>query len=314
MPTLKQQLCVVIPTFNEEEVIVETCNRLLSTARSIEKYDTDLIFVDDGSTDGTVELLRKMAEKNSCIRVICLTRNFGHQMAVTAGIDYADGNFIAIIDADLQDPPELIPEMLKIAEQGYDVVHGTRKTREGEIWFKKFSANAFYRLLNSLADVDIPIDTGDFRLISRRVADELQLLREKHRFLRGLIPWLGFKAYQLDYTRRERYAGETKYPLKKMTRLAFDAIVSFSAKPLEMVVRLGAVVTISGFFGLMYVVFLKVTADLFLAGMATVICLIIIFGGMQITLMGLIGLYVSRIFEETKQRPLYIVSEIIEGK
>jgi len=311
---LQKTLSVVVPAFNEEEVITETTKRLVKLSDAIDGWQLDLVFVDDGSNDRTLEILRGLADQHPQIRVVCFARNFGHQLAVTAGIDHADGDYIAIIDADLQDPPELIPKMLKIALTGYDVVHGTRVSRDGEAWFKRASAKIFYRLMNALGDVELPNDTGDFRLISRRVADTLSQMRERHRYLRGMIPWLGYKAYQLEYERQKRFAGETKYPFKKMLRLAADAIISFSSTPLELSIRLGATTTLAGLLGLLYVIVLKLTQDVFTAGLTTVICLIIVFAGVQITLIGLIGVYVSRIFEEAKDRPLYVVSEIIETK
>ena len=311
---LQKTLSVVVPAFNEEEVIGETTARLLHLSDRIDGWALELVYVDDGSTDKTPEILADLASKHPQIKVVCFARNFGHQIAVTAGIDHADGEYIAIIDADLQDPPELIADMLKIAQSGYDVVHGRRVSRDGEGWFKKASSKMFYRLINVLSDLTMPNDTGDFRLISRRVADSLSSMRERHRYLRGMIPWLGYRAYQFDYERQPRFAGETKYPLRKMLRLALDAIMSFSSKPLELAVRFGALVTLGGVLGLLYVIGLKLTQDAFVAGLTTIICLIILFGGIQIMLIGIIGVYVSRIFEEAKNRPLYVVSEIIETK
>ena len=246
----KPLLSVVVPTFNEEESIAETVRRLLSLKDKLSpELEVELLFVDDGSKDRSLLLLRDIAERVSSVKVISFSRNFGHQIAITAGIDLAVGDYVAVIDADLQDPPELIADMYRVATTGFDVVYGKRRSRAGESVFKKVTAAAFYRLLNYMCEIDIPSDTGDFRLMSRRVVDAFKQLRERHRFVRGMVPWLGFRAAPLPYDRMERYAGHTKYPLGKMLAFAANAILSFSKKPLALATRLGLVAVMAGMVG-----------------------------------------------------------------
>ena len=243
-------LSIVIPVFNEEESISETAQRLLTlSGRLSSEIVVELIFVDDGSKDRSLTLLRDVSERSTNVKVISFSRNFGHQIAVTAGIDFAKGDYVAVIDADLQDPPELIEDMYKLALTGFDVVYGKRRSRAGETAFKKITAAAFYRFLNHMCAIDIPSDTGDFRLMSRKVVDAFNQLRERHRFIRGMVPWLGYKTAPLLYDRAERFAGETKYPLKKMLAFATNAIISFSSKPLTMAINLGFMTIFAGFAG-----------------------------------------------------------------
>lgn len=311
---LPQTVSIVIPLYNEEEVVSETVARLKPLKDVYPAgWVQELIFVDDGSTDKTLEYLQALLKDVDCKhQVICLARNFGHQLALTAGLDHAHGEYVAAIDADLQDPPEKIPEMLNIALQGYDIVHGERSSRAGETAFKKASAKVFYRLLNAMSDVEMPKDIGDFRLISYRVAEDLRGMRERHRYVRGMIPWLGYKSFALRYDRQARFAGETKYPLKKMIGLAFDAALSFSTRPLDLALRFGLLLTLIGFVGLTYATYLRFTTDAFAAGLVSIMFLIAFFSGIQIALIGLVGVYVARIFEEVKDRPLYVVSRILE--
>jgi glycosyltransferase involved in cell wall biosynthesis len=308
----KNLLSIICPVFSEEESISETVKRLQKLRGDLaSEVEVELIFVDDGSKDKTLVYLRGFAENNSNLKVISLSRNFGHQIAITAGIDLASGDFVAVIDGDLQDPPELIAEMYRKALTGFDVVYGKRRTRAGETIFKKATAAGFYRLLNYMCEIEIPTDTGDFRLMSRKVVDAFKQMRERHRFVRGMIPWLGFKSLPLEYDREERFAGETKYPLKKMLAFAINAILSFSSKPLTIAIRLGIITIIAGLSGSAYMLYLKFFTSIPVPGLTAILLSIVLFGGVQILLIGVVGEYIARIFEEVKGRPLYLVSEII---
>jgi len=303
-------LSVVVPILNEEAALPETARRLLAlVGRMSPAVDVELIFVDDGSTDGSLTCLRDLALTRPYVKVLSLSRNFGHQIAITAGIDVAAGSHVAIIDGDLQDPPELIDDMYRVALTGFDVVYGQRRSRAGESIFKKATAAAFYRLLNVVCDVEIPRDTGDFRLMSRRVVDAFKQLRERHRFVRGMVPWLGYRAVAIEYDRAERRAGETKFPLGKMLHFAADAILSFSSKPLSMATRLGAATIAVGLLGGLAMLYLKLFTDRATPGMTAVILTVVVFAGIQIFLIGVVGSYIARIFEEVKRRPLYLVGE-----
>ena len=246
------KVSVVIPMYYEEEVANECYNRMKKVLDELEKYDYELIFVNDGSKDKTLNILEEIAKKDEKAKVISFSRNFGHQAAVTAGLKFVTGDAIVIIDADLQDPPELIPEMLKLWEDGNEVIYGKRKTREGESHFKLFTAKMFYKTLNALSDVEIPKDTGDFRLVDRKVIDTINQLPEHNKFLRGLFSWVGYKQTAFEYERKERFAGKTKYPLKKMLKLASDGIISFSTKPLKLVGILGMLSILISFIVLIY--------------------------------------------------------------
>jgi len=312
MSRKKPLLSIVVPVFNEEESISETVRRLLSLQETLSpELGTELLLVDDGSQDQSLALIRELAQRHGSIKVISFSRNFGHQIAITAGIDLSEGDYVAVIDADLQDPPELIADMYRLAQTGFDVVYGKRRSRAGESAFKKVTAAAFYRLLNYMCDVDIPSDTGDFRLMSRRVVNAFKLLREQHRFVRGMIPWLGFRAAPLIYDRLERYAGHTKYPLGKMLAFAANAILSFSRKPLTLAIRLGMATILAGMLGGAYMLYLKLFTSIPVPGLTAILLSIVLFSGVQILLIGLIGTYIARIFDETKGRPLYIIAETI---
>lgn len=291
----KKLISVVIPMYYEEKVAEECCKRLKNVMDSC-GYPYELIFVNDGSRDGTQVILEQLAGRDNRVKVIAFSRNFGHQAAVTAGIDKAGGSAIVIIDADLQDPPELIIEMLRLWEQGYEVVYAKRKRRKGESFFKRVSASLFYRVLDMLSDTRIPVDTGDFRLIDAKAADVLRNMREKDRFLRGMVSWVGFRQVPVEYEREERYAGETKYPLKKMIKLALDGIFSFSYKPLKLSQYLGFFAVIS--------VPLIFTRDAIMAA-------VVFLGGVQLISIGILGEYIARIHEESKGRPLYIIEKEI---
>ena len=302
---------VVIPCFNEEEVIGETVRRLRKLCDELTDFRTELIFVDDGSRDRTRALLRQAAADDPRIRLVAFARNFGHQIAVTAGLDTAQGDAIVLIDADLQDPPELIPEMLNKWQEGYDVVYGTRTERPGESAFKLATARAFYRILNRLSDVPIPLDTGDFRLVSKVVADQLRAMPERDRFVRGMVSWVGFKQTPMPYARAERFAGSTKYPLKKMLRFATDGILSFSTKPLQISIGLGMFCAILAIIGILYSLYLRMFTSHWVEGWTALMITILFLGGVQLISIGILGEYVGRIYNESKQRPLYIVEEYL---
>ena len=312
MTTLQQLLSIVIPVYNEEESILETVKRLQKLRDNfVKEVRVEIIFVDDGCSDNTLKYIRNFAEQDASIKVISLSRNFGHQIAITAGIDLAAGDYVAVIDGDLQDPPELIADMYHKALTGFDVVYGKRRSRTGETYFKKATASGFYRLLNYMCEIDIPTDTGDFRLMSRKVVDAFKKMRERHRFVRGMVPWLGFKSVALEYDRAERFAGETKYPLKKMVTFAINAILSFSSKPLTVAIRLGFFTIFAGLTGGVYMLYLKLFTNIPLPGLTAVLISIVLFSGVQILLIGIVGEYIARIFEESKGRPLYLIAETI---
>ncbi|WP_410770795.1 glycosyltransferase family 2 protein [Fontibacillus sp. BL9] len=299
---------IIVPMYNEEEVIRHTYTRLKQVMDfSGEKYE--IIFVNDGSIDRTAEIVEEICQRDSNVRLIQFSRNFGHQIAISAGMDYAAGRSIVIIDADLQDPPEVILEMLDKWKEGYEVVYGKRVKRKGESLFKKTTALMFYRLLGRLTQVDIPLDTGDFRLIDRKVCDVLKGLKEKNRFVRGLVGWAGFRQARVEYVREERFAGVTKYPLRKMLRFAADGITSFSHKPLKIASYIGFVLSFSSFVYLFVVLLQKWLKLGMVPGWASIVAINLFFNGIVLMLLGVMGEYIGRIYDETKDRPLYIVRE-----
>lgn len=301
------KLSVVVPMYFEEEVANE-CHNRLSTA--ISAFDYEIIYVNDGSTDKTLPILKDIAQENNRVKIISFSRNFGHQAAVTAGVKYAKGDCVAIIDADLQDPPELIPDMVDLWKEGYEVVYAKRKKRKGESFFKKVTAKAFYRTLSSLTDTDIPNDTGDFRLIDRKVADAFNSMSEHNRFIRGMVAWLGYKQIPIEYVRDERYAGETKYPLKKMLKLALDGIMSFSTKPLKLVTNLGTLTLLFSLGIIVYALISQFTGNV-TSGWTSTLIVITMLSGVQLLSIGVVGGYIARIYEESRNRPIYLVSEEI---
>jgi glycosyltransferase involved in cell wall biosynthesis len=306
----KTVISIVVPVYNEEEVVFESYKRLKGVLESLnEPYE--LIFVNDGSRDATPVILRRICEADATVHLIDFARNFGHQTAITAGMDYASGDAVVVIDADLQDPPEVIPEMIAKWREGFDVVYGKRAERKGETFFKRFTSAAFYRVLQSLTDVDIPVDTGDFRLIDRKVCDALKQIKERNRYVRGLISWLGFRQTGVEFVRDKRFAGETKYPLKKMLRFAFDAITSFSFKPLKLSSYVGVTISLGGFAYLMVVLYLKFFTDRTVTGWASMMAVSLFFNGVVLMMLGIIGEYIGRIYDEAKGRPLYVVRETL---
>jgi len=307
----KQSLSIVIPCYNEQEVLDETLKRLTAFCEATSDLAIELIFVDDGSTDATRQRLIHHTHQDSRAKVICFARNFGHQVAVTAGVDAARGDAVVLIDADLQDPPEVIHDMVALWRQGYDVVYGTRTERPGESAFKRATARVFYRLLNRLSDIPIPLDTGDFRLMSRSVVDTLRAMPEKDRFVRGMVSWVGFKQIALPYSRAERFAGESKYPLRKMLRFATDGILSFSTKPLQLSVGLGMVCAIFALIGIVYALAMRLFTNIWVEGWTAMMIAVLFMGGVQLICVGILGEYVGRIYNEIKRRPLYIVDEYV---
>jgi dolichol-phosphate mannosyltransferase len=296
---------IVIPVYNEEAVIRETYRRLTQVMSSTgEAYE--LLFVNDGSRDRSEEIIGGYADSDETVKLLDFSRNFGHQAAITAGMDYARGDAIVIIDADLQDPPELILLMIERWKQGYEVVYAQRVRRKGETLFKKWSAALFYRTLRALTDVDIPVDTGDFRLIDRKVCDALLDIREKNRFVRGLVSWAGFRCTAVEYTREERYAGETKYPLKKMLRFSLDGITSFSHKPLKLATFLGSAVALASLVYLIASLAQSLSAP-GAANQAPLFAGLALLDGLNLIILGILGEYVGRIYDETRNRPLYIL-------
>ncbi len=304
-------LSIVIPCYNEEEVIQETIKRLNAVCETLDCQDVELIFVDDGSRDRTRAMLRELAIKDKRVRVIGFARNFGHQIAVTAGIDAAHGNAVVLIDADLQDPPEVINDMIEKWREGYDVVYGTRSIRLGESYFKRITARGFYRLLNRLSDVPIPLDTGDFRLMGREVTDTIRAMPERDRFVRGMVIWAGFKQIALPYQRAKRFAGESKYPLRKMLRFATDGILSFSTKPLQISISIGMFAAIAALSGIVYALYLRLFTNIWVEGWTALMIAVLFLGGVQLICVGILGEYVGRIYNETKNRPLYVVQEYV---
>lgn len=305
----KKLLSIVVPVYNEQEVIDETYKRLTAVFKEY-FMDIEYIFINDGSRDNTYTKLSEIASKNSGVRVINFARNFGHQIAITAGMDYAKGDAIVIIDADLQDPPEVILDMVKKWQEGYEVVYGKRLKREGETFFKKFTAKMFYRFLDSMTDVKLPVDVGDFRLIDRKVCDAMKMLPERSRYVRGLVSWVGFKQSSVEYKRDKRFAGETKYPLKKMIKLAGDGIFSFSYKPLKLATFAGMFVSALSFLYLVIVLIQKFVKNDVASGWASSMAVSLFFNGVMLIVIGIMGEYVGRIYEEVKARPLYIVGEL----
>ncbi len=310
-PPRRQLLSVVVPCLNEEEVIGETVRRLRAFCDSVSELDVELVFVDDGSRDRTRALLRAYASENARIRLIGLARNFGHQIAVTAGIDAARGDAVVLIDADLQDPPEVIHAMIAKWREGWDVVYGTRTERPGESAFKLVAARAFYRVLNLLSDVPIPLDTGDFRLMSRPVVDVLRAMPERDRFVRGMVAWVGLRQTALPYRRAERWAGTSKYPLRKLLRFATDGILSFSTRPLQLSIGLGLASAALALLGIIYAVVARLLTDNWVPGWAAIMVAVLFIGGVQLISVGVLGEYVGRIYGEVKRRPLYVVGERI---
>ena len=302
---------IIAPIYNEIESIPELYPRMREVMDQTGE-PWELILVDDGSTDGSTDMIRKLAENDEHVRPVIFARNFGHQIAVTAGMDYSRGDAVVIIDADLQDPPEVILDLIAKWREGFEVVYAVREERAGESWFKKTTASLFYRLIHAITNVDIPLDTGDFRLMDRKVVAVMKTMHEKHRFLRGMSAWVGFKQTGVSYKRKPRYAGETKYPLSKMLKLALNAVTSFSYFPLQLATYMGFIAAGLSVLAIPLVALLRLTTGTALLGQATTLIIVLFLGGVQLICLGIIGEYIGRIYDEAKNRPLYIVAEAPE--
>ena len=310
-----RKVSVVIPMYYEEEVANECYNRTKKVLNSLKNYDHEIIFINDGSKDKTLPILKEIASKDENVKVVSFSRNFGHQAAVTAGLKFVTGDCILIIDSDMQDPPELLVDMLKLWEDGNEVIYAKRKTRKGESKFKLMTAKMFYKVLNGLSDVDIPKDTGDFRLVDRKIVDVINSMPEHNKFLRGLFSWVGFKQAPIEYERQERFAGKTKYPLKKMLKLASDGIISFSTKPLKIIGGIGIISIFVSFILLIYAILSYVFKWNNLAsGWTSLMVAITFFAGVQLVSIWMISEYIARIYDDTKKRPEYIIDEKINIK
>jgi len=301
---------IVIPVYNEEEVI-RTSYSELKRVMDMCGDGYELIFINDGSKDSSAKILADICSEDSNVRLINFSRNFGHQPAITAGMDFAVGDAVIVIDSDLQDPPEVMLEMIEKWKEGFHVVYGKRLKRAGETYFKKVSAKLYYRILNKMTNVDIPVDTGDFRLIDRKVCDAMKSLNEKNRYVRGLVSWVGFKQTYVEYSRHERFAGETKYPLNKMFKLAMDGITAFSYTPLKLTTNIGFIISLGSFIHLMHVLYKGFFTHNTVDGWASIISVVLFTQGIILIMLGLMGEYIGRIFEETKDRPIYLVQETL---
>jgi polyisoprenyl-phosphate glycosyltransferase len=301
---------LVIPVYNEEEVLLALYQRLLEVFETAGE-EFEMIFVNDGSQDGSLALLAELRERDHRVGFIDLSRNFGHQIAITAGLDHAGGDAVVVMDADLQDPPEVVLEMLARWREGYDIVYGVRRAREGESLFKRATAAIFYRLLRMLTPVQMPLDSGDFRLMSRRAVKALGRLREKNRFIRGMASWVGYRQCGVTYDRCSRFAGTTRYPFHKMLRLAVDAVMSFSSVPLRLSIVLGGLVALLSSVYAAYVIYMKLTTGAAVLGWASLIVAVLGVGSVQLVCLGILGEYVARIYDEVRGRPLYLIREFI---
>ena len=307
-----KKISIVIPMYYEEEVANECYNRMKKNLNELSQYDYEIIFVNDGSKDKTLEILQDIAKQDKKVKIVSFSRNFGHQAAVTAGLKYITGDCGIIIDADMQDPPEVIKDMIKLWEEGNEVIYAKRKKREGETAFKLFTATMFYKVLNGLSEVEIPKDTGDFRLADRKVIDVINSLPEHNKFLRGLFSWVGFKQVPFEYERKERFAGETKYPLKKMLKLATDGIIGFSTKPLKIIGGIGFISVVISVLILIYALLNCIFSwDLIAKGWTSIMFSMTFLIGIQLISIWLVAEYISRIYDEAKGRPQYIIDKTI---
>jgi dolichol-phosphate mannosyltransferase len=299
----------VVPCYDEQDVLSETHAALSAALSALEGADSEIVYVDDGSRDRTREILRDVQRRDPRVRVVGLSRNFGHQIAVSAGIESAAGDCVVVIDADLQDPPEVIGEMVALWREGYEVVYGVRADREGETAFKKWTARVFYRLINRLSHVEMPLDAGDFRLMDRRVVDVLLSMPERDRYLRGMVSWIGFRQAAVLYRRAPRLAGKSKYPLAKMIRFAADGLLSFSVTPLRLAIWTGFAAIALAFLGIVWAVLEWLLTNDLVRGWASIFTAVLFLGGVQLITLGIIGEYIGRIYAEVKRRPLYVVAE-----
>ena len=304
-----RKLSIIIPMYNEEEALPYTYKRLVSLGKQIDNYEMEFLFVNDGSKDNSLEIVKSFREKDNRVCYLNLSRNFGKEVAMGAAFDYVTGDAIAIIDADLQDPPELIVEMLKYYEEGYDDVYAKRRSRNGESWLKKFTSKSFYKILSKVSSVPIQRDTGDFRLLSRRAIEALRKFPEKQRYTKGMFSLIGFKKKEVEFDRDSRVAGKTKWNYFKLIDLAIDGITSFTTAPLRIATFMGILSALVAFIYIVYIVVRTIILGIDVPGYASIICFILMIGGIQLISLGVIGEYLGRIFIEVKNRPLYFVEE-----
>lgn len=304
----KPKYSIIAPVYNEKDSLPALFPRIKEVMDQTGE-EWELILVDDGSRDGSTDFIRELAKEDERVRPVIFARNFGHQIAVTAGLDYCRGDAVVIIDADLQDPPEVILDLIAKWREGFEVVYAVRAEREGETWFKKMTASAFYRLIYRITDVKIPLDTGDFRLLDRKVVNVMSKMRERHRFLRGMSTWVGFRQIGVEYKRAARFAGETKYPFKKMLKLALNAVTGFSYFPLQLATYLGFISAALSIIAIPIVIIMRANSSPQFTGQATTLIAVLFFGGVQLISLGIIGEYIGRIYDEVKGRPIYIVAE-----
>lgn len=302
---------IVAPNYNEVASVDEFYRRIRDVMEALGE-PWELVWVDDGSVDGSTDKIRTLAQSDPNIRPVIFARNFGHQIAVTAGLDYSRGQAVIVMDSDLQDPPEVLPDLIAKWREGFEVVYAVRKEREGETWFKLFTARLFYRIIYRITDVNIPLDTGDFRLMDRKAVDVLNSMRERYRFLRGMSSWVGFRQIGVPYKRAARFAGETKYPLKKMIRFASDAITGFSYFPLQVATYLGFISAGLSILAIPIVIAFRLAGSQAFFGQATTLIAVLFLGGVQLISLGILGEYIGRLYDEAKSRPLYIVREAPE--
>ena len=306
-----EKITIIIPVLNEEgnlELLFQELNNIKNKLQK--EVFIDFIFVNDGSTDRTSSILSDMAEKFNYVKIISFTRNFGHQQSLCAGINFSDSDYVVTIDSDLQDPPELIEDMYRLSKNGYDVVYAQRESRDGESFFKILTAKIFYRFINLICDLNIPKDTGDYRLITKKVVVEFKKFKEKHKFIRGLIPWLGFKSTSVLFKRKKRHTGETNYNLIKMISFAIDAALSFSTRSLIYLSNLGIIFIIISIIYAFFILYKKLFLDQIIPGFTTILLFIIFFGGLNLFFLGILGQYISKIFEQSKNRPEYVIKEL----
>lgn len=305
----KPTLSIIAPVYNEEPVLHELHRRIREVMDATGET-WELVLVNDGSRDRSAEIIADLHAADPRVKGISFSRNFGFQIAVTAGLDYAQGDAVVLIDADLQDPPEVIPQMMARWREGYEVVYGVRSDRQGETWFKKFTAKSFYRLIDRITGVNIPLDTGDFRLMDRKVVDVIRRMKESNRFLRGMVPWVGYRQTGVTYQREARYAGESKFrSLRQMVPFAIDAITSFSYFPLQIATYMGFVLAFLSALAIVAVILLRLLTPTELAGQATTLIIVLFLGGVQLLSLGVIGEYIGRIYDEVKGRPLYLIAQ-----
>ncbi|MFF0158944.1 glycosyltransferase family 2 protein [Streptomyces sp. NPDC005263] len=310
-PARRPLISYVLPVYNEQDGIAAFHAELTAALAGRPDLDVQLVYVNDGSTDGSLPILKDLAEHDPRVRVVDFARNFGHQIAITAGLDHAEGDAVIVMDTDLQDPPKVSLELVDAWREGADIVHARRRSRQDSA-FKRATAHAYYRVLRASTDVDIPLDTGDFRLLDRKVADELRRYRERSRFVRGIVASMGYRQREVSFDRDERFAGETKYPLRKMARLAVDGVTSFSTAPLKMITRLGFGVLALSLVGIVYALAMKFfRPEITVSGWTMLMCVVLFLGGTQMLSLGVIGAYIGRIYSEAQGRPLYLVREVL---